>query len=125
MGIEGGVCKHFEEVGPADVVGAGAGDEDAAGPKHFQSAQVELLVAAQGSVEVALGFGEGGRVEDDGVVAAVGGRVVLEQIKGVGLDPLDFVPVEKREFCAAFWSATSSAGRELSTPVTCEQRGAR
>src|SRR5208283_4538371 len=37
----------------------------------------------------ALGFGEGGRVEDDGVVLASGGGIVLEQVEGVGLDPFD------------------------------------
>ena len=94
VGVEGGAGEHFQEIGLANVVGAGAGDEDAAGAKHLEGAEVELFVAAEGGVEVALRFGEGGRVEDDGVVAAVGGGVVLEQVEGVGLDPFDFFAFE-------------------------------
>ena len=73
VGIAGGVGQHFQEVGLADVVGAGAGDQDPAGTQHFQGAQVEFLVAAQGGIEVALALGEGGRIENDGVVALAGG----------------------------------------------------
>ena len=68
---------------------AGAGDQHAARPEHLQGAQVQLLVAADGGFHDALGLGEGGRVEDDGVVLLAGGGVVLEQIEGIGLDPLD------------------------------------
>ena len=60
VSIEGGIGQHFQEVGLADVVGAGAGDQNAAGAQHLQGAQVEFLVAAQGGFEVALGLGEGG-----------------------------------------------------------------
>ena len=95
MGVEGGVGEHFEEVGLADVVGAGAGDENPAGAQHLQGAEVEFLVAAEGGVEIALGLGEGGRIEDDGVVTAVGGGVVLEQVEGVGFDPFDLVCAER------------------------------
>ena len=90
VGVAGGVGEHFEEIGLADVVGAGAGDQDAAGAKHLQGAQVEFFVAAEGGIEVALALGEGGRIENDGVVALAGGGVVLEQIEGVGFDPFDF-----------------------------------
>src|SRR5208283_2938746 len=82
-------AKHPLEFGFADVERAGAGDEDASGPQHLQGAEVELLVAAQRGRHGAFGFGEGGRVEDDGVVLASGGSVVLEQVEGVGLDPFD------------------------------------
>ena len=122
VGVKGGVGEHFEEIRLADVIGAGAGDEDSARAKHFQGAKVEFFVAAQGGVEVALGFGEGGRVENDGVVAAVGRGIVLEQVEGVGFDPFDFLIVEQPALSAAFWSATSRAGRELSMPVTFEQQ---
>ena len=69
VGVKGGRGEHFEEVLLADVVGAGAGDEDAAGAEHLEGAEVEFLVAAEGGVEIALALGEGGRIEDDGVVA--------------------------------------------------------
>ena len=91
MGIEGSGGQHFEEVRLADVVGAGASDQDAAGAEHLEGAEIEFLVAAKGGVEVALGLGEGRRVEDDGVVATAGGGVVLEQVEGVGFDPFDLV----------------------------------
>ena len=41
------------------------------GAEHLQGPEVEFLVPAQGGVEVALGFGEGGRIEDDGVVLMI------------------------------------------------------
>src|ERR1700678_615496 len=89
-GIQGSRGQHLQEVGRANVVGAGASDEDAAGAKHLEGAEVELLVATQRGLEVAFGFGERRGVENDGVVAAVGGGVVLEQVEGIGLDPFDF-----------------------------------
>ena len=61
---------HLQVLGWADVVGAAAADQDAARPQHLQRAQVELFVAAQGGFQVLLALGEGGRVEDDGVVVA-------------------------------------------------------
>src|SRR5579864_6620436 len=85
VGVEGGGRQHVQEVGLPDVVGAGAGHEDAAGAKHLEGAEIEFFVAAEGGVEIALRLGEGGRVENDGVVAAIRGGVVLEQVEGVGL----------------------------------------
>jgi hypothetical protein len=70
VGILGGIGYDFEEVRSADVEGAGAGNEDSSGTQHFHGTEVEFLVAAQGFVEVALGLGEGRRIENDGVVAA-------------------------------------------------------
>ena len=93
MGVKGGAGEHFEEIGLAYVVGAGAGDEDSAGAEHLERAEIELFVAAEGGVEIALGLGEGGRVENDGVVVAVGGRIVLEQVEGVGFDPFNLFAV--------------------------------
>lgn len=87
VGCGGG--DDFGEVLQADVVGAGAGDEDAAGGEHAEGAEVEFLVAAEGTFEGAFGFGEGGRVEDDGVEALVGVVVAAEEIEGVGFDPID------------------------------------
>jgi hypothetical protein len=95
VGVEGGVGEHFEEVGLTDVIGAGAGDENPAGAEHLEGAEIEFLVAAESGIEIALALGEGGRVENDGVVAMIGGRVVLEQVKGVGLDPLDLSSIQE------------------------------
>ena len=89
VGVKCGAGEHFQEIGLSYVVGAGAGDEDAAGAEHFEGAEIELFVAAQGGVEVALALGERGWVENDGVVVTVGGGVVLEEVKGVGFDPFN------------------------------------
>src|SRR3984957_11956373 len=94
MGVTGGVGEHSEEVGLTDVIRAGTADQDSAGAKHLQSAKVEFFVAAHGWVEVALGFGKGGRVENDGVVALAGGGIVLEQVEGAGFHPLDVQLIE-------------------------------
>lgn len=70
-------------------MGAGAGDEGSAGAEHLDGAEVELLVAAHGAFGGALGLGEGGWVEDDGVVLLAGGLVLAEELEGVGFEPLD------------------------------------
>ncbi len=88
------------------MVGAGAGDEDAAGAEHLESAEVELLVASKRSIQIALGLGECGRVEDDSIVTAVGGGVVLQEIEGVGLDPFDLAFIESGVLVGDFESRT-------------------
>jgi hypothetical protein len=93
MSIERGTPKHFKEIRLADVVRARAGYEDAAGAQHLQGAKIQFLVTAESSIEIALAFGEGGRVENDGVVVAIRGGIVFEQIEGVGLDPFNFFPI--------------------------------
>ena len=100
VGVKGGRGEHLEEVLLADVIGAGAGDEDTAGTEHLEGAEIEFLVAAEGGVEITLALGEGRWVEDDGVVVASfvrtsGGGVVLQEVEGVGLDPFDFFSVQK------------------------------
>src|SRR5216683_4636744 len=54
VGIPSGFCEHFEEKGLADVERAGASNQDSAGAKHLERAQVELFVAAERGVQVAL-----------------------------------------------------------------------
>src|SRR5262249_49556315 len=90
MSIERSRGQHSKEVGLADVVGTRARHEDSAGAEHLEGTQVEFLVSADGRVEVPLRFSEGWRIENNGVVEALGGGIVLEEIEGVGLDPLDF-----------------------------------
>src|ERR1700733_707303 len=94
VSVTGRLGNYFEEIRLAEVVGTGAGDEDPAGAKHFEGAKVEFLVAAEGSIEVALGLSEGGRIKHDGVIAPAGGGIVLEQVKGVRLDPFDLLVAE-------------------------------
>ena len=88
-GVGGGGGDYLGELLQGDVVGAGAGDEGSAGAEHLHGAEVELLVAAHGSFGSALGLGEGGWVEDDGVVLLTGRFVLAEKLEGVGFDPLD------------------------------------
>ena len=88
VGGSGGDCAF--KIGPANMMRAGAGDEQAAGAQHFERAQIQFLVAAQRALNGALGFGEGRRVENDGVEFLAGLRPVAENLEGVGLDPVDF-----------------------------------
>src|SRR5262252_7415347 len=76
MSIEGCRRQHPEEIGLADVVRAGAGDEDSSGAKHLEGSKVEFLVSADGRIKIPLSLGERRRIENDGVVEAMGGRVV-------------------------------------------------
>src|ERR1700722_9122776 len=95
VGVDSGAGEHLEEARLADVVRAGAGYEQPAGTEHLEGAKIEFLVAAESGIEVALRFGESGRVENDSVVVMVGGGVVLEQVEGVRLDPFDIVALPK------------------------------
>jgi hypothetical protein len=89
VGVKGRVGQHSDEIGLTDVIGTRAGDENTAGAEHLQRAEVQFFIAADGGIEVALALREGGRIEDDRVIAPTGCRVILEQIESVGFDPLD------------------------------------
>jgi hypothetical protein len=88
-GVEGGFGDDGEQHGFAHVVGAGAGDEDAAGGEQFEGAEVDFLVAAGGGVEAGAGFGEGGRVEDDGRERLVAVLFGGEEVEDVGFAEVD------------------------------------
>src|ERR1700722_3928483 len=94
VGIAGRTSHHFEILRRTQVVGATAADQDAAGSQHLECPEIQLFVAAQGGIKVGLALGEGGRVEDNGVIAASGVCIVAQQIKGVGLDPFDLASVK-------------------------------
>jgi hypothetical protein len=49
-GVGSGIGDDSGEGLEGDVVGAGAGEEDSAGDKHLEGAEVELLVAAESGV---------------------------------------------------------------------------
>jgi hypothetical protein len=59
--VNGGRGQHFKESGLVDVIGARTGHEHTARPQHFQSAEIQFLVAAESGVEIPFGFGESGR----------------------------------------------------------------
>ena len=72
------------------MVRAGAGDQQAVRGEHLESAQIQLLIAAQCAFDGALGLGEGGRVKNDGVEFLAGVGPVAQDLKSVGFDPIDF-----------------------------------
>src|SRR5580698_7899064 len=82
-GIGGSRGDRGFEIGPANMVRAGAGDEQTAVVEHAQGAQVELLVAAQRAFDGTFGLGERRRVENDGVEALASARPVAQNLKGV------------------------------------------
>src|ERR1017187_2306884 len=87
--IGSGGAEHREEFRLADMERTGAGDENAAWPKHLQGAKIQLLIAAQRGRHGALGLSERRWIENDSVILPARGSVVLEQVESVGLDPLD------------------------------------
>ena len=89
MGVSGGRGDGGLKIGPADMMRAGAGDEKTAGAQHFESAEIQLLVAAERSFNGALGFGKGGGIENDGIERLACLGPVAEDLKGIGLDPID------------------------------------
>ena len=106
VGVKRGRAQHFKEAGLAHVIGARAGDEYSARPQHLKRAKVEFFVAAESGIEIAFGFGEGGRIEHDGVVRVVGGGVVLKQVEGVGFDPFDLSIIQGRILVGDFQRGT-------------------
>src|ERR1700730_5798921 len=54
VGIASSFSEHFKEKGLADVERTRASNQDPAGAKHLKRAQVELFVAAECGVQVAL-----------------------------------------------------------------------
>jgi len=89
-GVKSGGSDGALELSPADMVRTGAGDQKATGVEHFERTQVELLVSAHGPFDGALGFGEGRRIEHDGVEFLAGVRPVAQDLEGVTGDPFDF-----------------------------------
>jgi len=87
--IDRGLVDGLGEVGFADVMRAAKGGEKAVGVEQFQRAEVELFVAAEGIVQLPLGAGEGGWVEDDKIPARFGLLLRAEEIEGIGLDGFD------------------------------------
>src|SRR5271157_924340 len=82
-GISCSRAQHLQELTLADVEGARTGYQHPSRPEHFQGTEIELFVAANGRVQNALGFGEGWRVQNNGVVLLASVGVVPEQVEGV------------------------------------------
>jgi hypothetical protein len=93
-GIARSLGEHSKEVGWADVVGAGTSHKQTAGPEHFESAKVQLLITTHGGIELALRLGECGRVNHDGVVAASRAGIVAEKVESIGFDPLNVALIQ-------------------------------
>jgi len=90
-GVGCGLGDDGGEVRKRDVVRARTGDERAAGREQAERSQVELFVAAEGRGGSAFGFGEGRRVEHDGVENQGFFLIEMAEVfEGIGFDPIDF-----------------------------------
>src|SRR5271156_5234303 len=88
MSISCRLGNHLMELLGANVERARAGHQNPSRTQHFHGAQVELLISAEGFVEIALAFGKRRRIENDGVVSPFGRIVIPQKVEGVGLNPL-------------------------------------
>ena len=77
------------KLSPADVMRAGAGDEQAAWTQHFERAKIEFFVAAQSTLDGAFRFGKGRRVDNDDVEFFASLRPVTQDRECVGFDPFN------------------------------------
>ncbi len=84
--VQSGLGDDFKQHRLADVMGAGAGDQNAARFEKLEGAQIDLLITLCRVVEHFAGFREGGRVQDDHLVLAVDAG---EKIENIGLAELD------------------------------------
>src|SRR5262249_28995141 len=82
-GVARGRGQDLLEIGLVDVVGAGAGDEAAAGFEDLERAEVDLLVAPAGFLDGVLALRERGRVEDDRGEALAPVVEVAQQVEDV------------------------------------------
>ena len=85
---------------------AGERGHDSARRQQPQRAQVQLVIAAQGGVLVALALREGGRIEHDEVEGLALLLVVAQEIEDVGLHPID-VEFSRGAVAAASRSASA------------------
>lgn len=95
-GFRRGPLQKFRPVLGGDVMRTGKSGEDAAGRKEAQGAQVQLVIAPKGGGFVALGFGEGRRIENDEVVIFPLLFAMAEKVEDVALDPFDGEPLGLR-----------------------------
>ena len=89
-GVVRSLGHDLEKERLGDVVRAGAGDQVSAGLENLQSAQIDFFVSAVGGRDAVAVLGEGRRIEDDHVEAAVDLVVFLEQVEGVASRKLTF-----------------------------------
>src|SRR5204863_900337 len=87
--VPGRLGEHFGKNGFTDVMRTGTCNKDTARPEQAHGAVVDLFVATEGAFQALLVFGEGGRVQDDGVVAPAFPVALREKIEGIRLDALD------------------------------------
>src|SRR2546425_6108290 len=81
-GVARRVRQHVREDGPVHVVGAGAGEEHAAGGEQPHRAEVDLLVARERAGDALLGLRERGWVEHDRVEPVVPALELAQQVEG-------------------------------------------
>src|ERR1700690_2384640 len=92
--VDGGLCEDLKEEGLGDVVGARAGDQKSSRLEEFQSAEVDLLVAALGGRDAIAILRKGRRIENHHLKAAPDFVVFFQNVEGVPLaegDVLDSI----------------------------------
>src|SRR3954465_4876461 len=85
--IQCGTRDDFAEQFGGYAPGAGECREQAAWPQQLQGEQVDVLVAARGSLRACRGRGELWRIENDQIKATVLVTQLAQIIEYVGVDP--------------------------------------
>ena len=83
--VDGGAQNDLLEQIDGDMLRTREAEKEAARPQMPQSVEIEELVSADGSVNVAALTGQGGRVQDDNVKSAI---AFLEIREGVAFEEL-------------------------------------
>jgi S-adenosylmethionine:tRNA ribosyltransferase-isomerase len=94
-----GVREHFRELALVKMVRAGTCNKDASRPEQPHRTVIDLLIAAEGRLDGFTAFREGGRIEDDGVVALALSLTVPKEIESIrfkGLDVRQAIPLRIR-----------------------------
>jgi hypothetical protein len=92
--IAGGISHYLEECRRAYVIRTGAGDKNASRAEQLEGAQVELLVATEGGIELAAALSESWRIEHYDVILRTLSGIIAQQIERISFDPLDFALIQ-------------------------------
>jgi len=87
-GIESGCRDDSGKVFQSNMVRTRTGDQRPARTEHFHRAEIEFLVAAQGTFGSTLRFGESWRIKNDRVEFAARIAPIAEQVEGIRLNPI-------------------------------------
>ena len=89
--VEGSFGNHLQEIPLGDVERARTGHKTAPGTKHLERAQIQLLVSAEGGINIRLLARKGRRIQDNRVEAPALLVRCFQEIEAIGLDPFDIL----------------------------------